>query len=280
MQTIIMFRKILLSLLLIEATLLGAQQLASTPTKNGPAASTGILPADPAKLVTVVNGSYYHPDNLSSLACDVSIDWPAFFSALKQNPAADRLAVLQGLKIHSRSLRGKTPEITFDWTAGPLGSKEQMEDGIRQMVGGFYQMYWPLIASSLMGSPAEIQKFESLPDGTAKIYTSSQGTSLVITIDREGTPMHYVLDSPAMKGTIDMQYIPSPQPVQGDRGRISGINVSQQIGTSAMNVNVSLDYQAVDEFYVPKNISFDLIGAYSIKMVFSGCLASRGAIAP
>jgi hypothetical protein len=276
-----MYRKIFFSLLLAGAASLGAQQFASTPPKSGTvAASTGTLPSDPAKLVNAVNASYYHPNDLSSLDCDVSIDWPAFLSARKMTPAADRLAAMQGLKMHSRALRGKPPEITFDWAAGPLDTKEQIEDGMRQMIGGYYQMYWSLFASSLMGGPAEIQKFEPLPDGTGKIYTSSQGTNVVFTINGEGMPTHYVLDSAEMKGTMDLQYTPSPHPAPGDLHRISGIYVDEQIGSSAMKVNVSVDYQAVDTFYVPRKATFELVGAYSIKLTFSGCSASRSVIAP
>jgi hypothetical protein len=275
-----MFRKIFLSLLLAEAALLCAQQQATISPQNQSAASTGALPADPATLVTVVNASYYHPNDLSSIECDVSIDWPAFLSALKTTPAADRLAAMQGLKMHSRALRGKPPEVTFDWAGGPLDTKDQIEAGMRQTIGGFYQMYWSLFASSLLGSPAEIQKFELQPDGTAKIYTSSQGISVVFTVDKEGLPIHYLLDSAEMKGTMDLQYTPSPHPAPGDLHRISGINVDEQMGSSTMKVNISLDYQAVNTFYVPQHATFDLVGAYSIKLTFSGCSASRSVIAP
>jgi hypothetical protein len=274
-QTVTMSRKIFLSLVLAGAALLSAQELATTPPKNGSTAvSTSTLPTDPVKLAAAVNASYYHPDELSSIGCTVSVDWPSFFGALKVNPAADRLAALQGLKIHSRAVRGKTPEVTFDWAGGPLDTKEQLEGGMRQTMGGFYQMYWSLFASSLIRA-AEVTKVEPLPDGSEKIYASSQGISVVITADQDGTPTHYVLDSSAMKGTMDLHYVLSPNPVPGDDRRISDMHAIDQFGASTMNVELSTDYQTVDGFYVPKNVTFNIVGAYSFKMEFSGCSVSK-----
>ncbi len=147
------------------------------------------------------------------------------------------------------------------------------------MLGGFYQMYWNIVASSPLSNAAEISKIEPLSDGGAKVYSSGQNTNLVIITDKENTPTHYTFDSPAMSGTIDLHYVASPKPVPSDLRRISGIDTSEQIGTSTMNVKLSLDYQAVDEFYVPRHVSFDLVGAYSVLMDFSVCSVSKGAIA-
>jgi hypothetical protein len=113
-----------------------------------------------------------------------------------------------------------------------------------------------------------------------KVYTSSQNVNVVITADKERTPTHYTLDSPAMNGTIDLHYASSPKPVPGDLRRISSMDMSEQIGNSTMNVKLSLDYQAVDGFYVPRHVSYNLGGAYSLLMDFSGCSVSKGAIAP
>jgi len=47
--------------------------------------------------------------------------------------------------------------------------------------------------------------------------------------------------------------------------------VSEQIGTSTINVQLNLDYQEVDGFHVPKHVSFDSLGAYSINMEVLDC---------
>ena len=274
-----MLRLLLISLLVFGANLLAAQEGAITsPKSETTAPSAGTLAYDPAKLAAAIRDSYYHPDALSGLDCSISVDWPAFFGALKLNLAADRLKAIQGLKIRSQAARDTKPEVTFEWTGGSLDNKEQFEDGLRQTLGGFYQVYWSMVASSPISNAAELSKIEPLPSGEVKVYISSQNVKVVITADKERTPTHYTLDSPAMNGAIDLQYAASPHPVPVDLRRISRMDMSEQIGNSTMNVKLSLDYQTVESFYVPRHVSYDIVGAYSLSMDFSGCSVSKGAI--
>jgi hypothetical protein len=271
-----MAHKLVLLLLILAATVSSAQQAGSKPPDSlQPASPVDVLPRDPAKLAMLISASYYRPDELSSIDCNISMDWAALFTALKQTPPADRLALLQALKIHSHAARGKETEITFDWAGGPVDGKEQIESGLKQTVSGFYQMYWPLLATALFKDAAELGRVEPLPDGSVKVYTVSEGNSLVVTVDKSGQPVHWVLDSAAMKGTIDPHFTPSPNPRLGDLSRISSLNVVEQIGTSSMNVKLDMDYQPVDKFFLPRKVSFGIVGAYSLKMEFIGCTVSH-----
>ena len=255
-----------------------AQQPGTTSPKsqtNGTATQT--RSSDLAIAADAIRESYYHPDDMSDLNCSVSVDWPAFLASTKLNPSAERLKAIQDLKIRSQSIRGNSPNITFEWV-GTLDSKEQLENGLKQMLGGFYQMYWSLVATPPIHSAAEITKMESLADGGAQVYSSSQDIKVVITVNKENTPTHYTLDSPTLKGTIDLRYVPAPTPIPGDLRRISSVDVSEHIGTSVINVKLDLDYQAVDGFYVPAHVSYDVGGALSVSMKFSDCSATKGAI--
>lgn len=271
--------RLVVSLLVFGTNLLVAQQPAATSPKSETRRQAGTLPNDPALVAAAIRDSYYHPDAMSGLDCTISVDWPAFFAAVKLNLAADRLKAIHNLKIRSQAARGKSPKITFDWTSGTLDNKQQFEDGLKQTLGGFYQMYWNIVASSPISDAAEIAKIEPLPDGGAKVYSSSQNTNLVISTDKENTPTHYTLDSPAMNGTIDLHYVSSPKPVPGDLRRISSMDASEQIGNSTMNVTLSLDYQAVDGFYIPSHVSYNIAGAYSLSMDFSGCSVFKEPVA-
>jgi len=122
--------------------LLVAQQAAATSPKSETRRQAETPPNDPALVAAAIRGSYYHPDAMAGLDCTISVDWPTFFSALKLNLAADRLKAIQNLKIRSHATRGKSPKITFEWTGGALDNKEQFEDGLKQTLGRFYQMYW------------------------------------------------------------------------------------------------------------------------------------------
>lgn len=142
MQNAFMGRSMLIPLLVLSANFLVAQQ----PEPTSPKSKTiglpaGTRPPDPATVATGIRDSYYHPDEISGLNCNLSVDWPAIFSAMKVNPAPDRLKVIQNLNIRSHSVRGNSPDITFDCASGALNNKEQIEDGLKQTLGGFYQMY-------------------------------------------------------------------------------------------------------------------------------------------
>jgi len=230
-------------------------------------------------VTAAIRDSYYHPDEMHGLDCAISVDWRAFFSALKLNPAADRLKAIQNLKIRSQAVREKKPEVTFEWAGGSLDTKEQLENGLKETLDGFYQVYWSMVASSPIGSAADLVKIEPLPDGGVKAYFSSQNANLVISTDKDRTPTHFTMDSPAMNGTIDLHYVSSPKPVPGDLRRISSMDLTEQIGNSTINAKLSLDYQAVGGFYIPRHVSYNVGGALPLSMDFSGCSVSKGATA-
>jgi hypothetical protein len=275
-----MLRLLVVLLFVLGTNVLVAEPPAATsPKSETDRPPTAALPYDPATVAAAMRGSYYHPDEMSALDCTFSVDWSAFFSALKMDLAADRLKAIQGLKIRSHATRDKKPDLTFEWADGSFDNKEQFQDGLNQMLGGFYQVYWSMVASSPISKGDELAKIEPLPNGGVKVYFSSQNTNLVITADRDYTPLHYALESPAMNGTVDLHYEPSPKPVPGDLRRISSMDLTEQIGSSTMNIKLSFDYQTVDGFYVPRHVSYNLGGAYSLSMDLSGCSAPKGALA-
>jgi len=279
MQNVPMHRSVLIPLVVLTANFLVAQQSETTsPNPKTSGSPAGTRTSDPAKVATAIRDSYYHPDGMSGLSCTISVDWAASFIAMKLNPPTERMKALQGLDIRFQSVRGRSSNITFEWTSGALDNKQQFEDYLKLILNGFGKMYWSLAASAPIGSAFEISKIEPLPDGGATVYTASGSTSIVITVNAENTPTHYILDSPVLKGTIDLSYRPAPKPVPGDLRRISSVDVSEHIGTSIINGKLDLDYQAVDGFYVPGHVSYDFGGAYFLLMDFSSCSVSKGMI--
>jgi hypothetical protein len=89
---------------------------------------------------------------------------------------------------------------------------------------------------------------------------SSGDSGFVATVNQDGSPTHMVFDNPAMKGSIDPQYIASPHPVLGDLRRISSMKIIEQMGESHFNVDLSLDYQEAGGFFIPKSVLFSVIG--------------------
>ena len=279
MQTGIMFGKFALTQALLGVALLGAQQPAAPPQiGNGAGPQTSDagradkkLSAEAEKLTAKVLDSYYHPDNLPGLECDVTPDWPAFFLSAKVTAPPDSMKIIEALKIHVRALRDQTPVFTFNWPQGRPPDAGQVEASLKQMIGGFYAVYWPLFASPAIRYTAVISKIEPQPDGTTKIYESDPNAYVVMTVDKQGTPTSYTMQSPAMNGVVEPHYAPSPHPVRGDRRRITSMEATQEPGASTTRVQVSVDYQPLDRYFVPRHVSYGLVGAYTMTMEFSGC---------
>lgn len=229
------------------------------------------LPIDQQKLTAAINGSFYHPDKLNEITCDVSGDWPAMFKTLNVTPPAPRMQAIHDLKTRYTAARNKIPELTFDWTGGPPDTKDQFETGMKQMISGFYQSYWTVMAAAPMTSGSEIRKIEPQTDGTTRLYESDKDSKVVITLDKNHAPTQYDFDTPVAKGEFDLQYVPSPNPVPGDLRRISSLHINSKIGESSFNVVIGMTYQAVDEFFVPRSVNYEIVGAYSIALEFSGC---------
>lgn len=215
------------------------------------------------KLAASINGSFYHPDDLAGIQCAVAINWSDFYNAAKVKVPEERLHVIEGVQIHSTAVRNKTPELTFSWLNGQLDTKDQLESGIQEIVGGFYQSYWSLLAVPPIPRVTDISRIEPQPDGTNKVYESDANNRVVIDLDRRDTPTHYAFDTPAFKGTFDLQFVESPTPSPGDVRRLSDVHILANVGASSFNVGVRLDYQPVDGFYIPRHVTYEIVGAYS-----------------
>ena len=272
MQTGNMLGKVAFMQALLGSALLGAQQPAA-PTQNGPKAGPPDtrLSAQAKALTAKVLDSYYHPDKLPGLECDVTPDWRAFFASANVVVPPDSMQAIRALKVHVRTLRDETPEFTFDWTRGRAMNAGQIEASLRQMIGGFYDVYWPLFASPAIKYTAVISKIEPQTDGTTKVYESDPNAYVVMTVDKHGTPTNYTMQSPTMNGVVEPHYAPTPHQVRGDRRRITSVDMSRQAGASTIKVQVSMDYQPLENYFVPKHVSYSRVGAYTLTVDFSGC---------
>ncbi|HWT65133.1 MAG TPA: hypothetical protein VN151_03395 [Terracidiphilus sp.] len=236
--------------------------------------TTSALPKTSPELAKVILGSYYHPDSLELIECDVSVDWGAFFQGLKVAVPEEKMQALKALKIHSRALRGKPAEVKFDWSEGTPATQDQIESGFKQMLGGFYQMYWPMMAGPLIGPNDRLEEITSLPDGGVKAFANSAGMKIHMQMNRNGAPTHYEFEGGMMKGVIDLSYAPSPTPMPGDLRRIESMKIDEHIGESSFKLDVDVDYQDQSGFSIPRDVTFAMLGAYTFKFQFAVCTAS------
>lgn len=232
------------------------------------------LPVDPQKLAKAVNDSFYHADSLTGVQCAVSMDWKSFFGTLNVKVPDARMHALDALQIHYNALRNKRPELTFNWVDGRADTADQLEDGMKQIISGFYQIYWPLMASTPIRKAAEMERVETQPDGTLKIFESDANNKVAIALDKNFAPVHWTYDTPVYKGTFDLGFDDSPKPLPGDLRRLSKMHVIANTGASTMNVQIDLDYQPVNGVNIPHHVTYDIVGAYTIGLEFIGCTIS------
>jgi hypothetical protein len=275
-----MFRTFLIVHALIASSFLAAEAPSSKPKSAESQISVKSLPIDPQKLAAALNGSFYHPDQLSGIQCAVAVDWQSFFGALNVKIPDARKRAVDGLQIHYDAVRNKRPEVNFVWANGRADTADQLEDGTRQIISGFYQMYWPMMASALAPKPEEIGRVESQPDGTIKVFQSDPNSKIGISLNKNSEPVHWDVDTPAYKGAFDLDFVDSPSPAPGDLHRLSKLHIVTNTGASTMNVLISLDYQPVDGVNIPHHVTYDIVGAYSISLEFIGCTVSKTAEVP
>src|ERR1035441_9056484 len=155
-----------------------------------------------------------------------------FYNALKMKVPEERMHKIESLQIHSTAFRGKTAELTFDWLKGPADTKDELEGGMKQIIGGFYQTYWSLMATAPIPRARDISRIEPQPDGTTKLFEADANNKIEIDLDSKQTPTHYAFDTAAFKGTFDLQYVDSPKPSPGDLRRLSDSHIVANIGAS------------------------------------------------
>ena len=233
------------------------------------------LPFDPAKLATSIRESYYHPDELTGIDCTASIDWAEMFKTMKIEAPGDRLKVLQGMTMKVHAVRDKPTELQFAWGGDEPSNRANLEAGAQQMIGGFYQMYWSFSSPGMVPKPREIKQIEPQPTGETIVSYSDHGVDGSVTLDKDSVPEHLTFNSAAMKGSLDTSFSASPNPVPGDMRRLRSVHVVYQFGTSNVNADISMEYQAVGGINIPSRVLMTIPGAYSVPINFTACSVSR-----
>jgi hypothetical protein len=266
-------RRITLALaLMVAPCFVGAQDQTDSNKATARSSAVGL-----DKLADAVRESYYHPDNLSILECNVSFDWSGVMRALHiDDVEPEQGKIIDGLKVRIRAARNAAAETTLNWSGGDPPNKDRIETGIRQLISSFYQIYWQMMASPSLPLNASFAKVEPLDDGSVKAHVIQSVGSTEITIDKDDIPIHYAVEYPSMNVLIDAHYTPSPKPVAGDLRRLTELDVSQQQGATSRKYEAILDYQPVGEFFVPQHVTFNVVGEFSVGMDFSGCSATKG----
>lgn len=268
-QTAHMLRTIAVLLLVASGAVFAQQPDAKTKDRTAPAAA---LSPENQKLADRIKASYYHPDTLPGLACTVQVDWKTFLQQLGTPTTDEILKKFDGFHIKVKALRGEKAQVSFVWDGNNVpATAEQLQEGMKQILQGFYQQYWAMLASSESIDVTGDSKVTVQADGGATVDTKQAGMEVLMTVDKDGVPGHFKVDSPATKGEMEPHYAGSPQPAPGDLRRIVGLDVTQEIGTTSMQVKEIMDYQPLDKYFIPDHLRVTVGGAMSIPMEFTDC---------
>ena len=243
-------------------------QLSSTPKFSVPQ-------VDLAKIEDGINASYYHPDGLTGLDCGATVGWAEVVKELKQTVPEDRLKALDGMSVEVHALRAKPADITVSWLSGTPTNSATLEGATRQMLGGFFQMYWNMFASSLAPSQKDTVRAEVRDDGGYTLHFSSSGTSFTEEIDADLLPSKIMTNAPSTVTEMTLHFSASPNPVTGDLRRLTSVDFSNRIGTSVTNARFDVEYGTVGGFHIPQRLSVNLGGAYSVPVELIGCTVTK-----
>lgn len=234
-------------------------------------------PIDLAKIKSGLAGSYYHPDDLTGIDCSATVGWASALKQVKAPTSEERMKLLEAMTVAVRARRGKMAEVIFGWPAGELADKQVVEDTDRQMLYGFYQMYWSALASSFGPTGPEWDGVRAEPrtGGGYVLHYSSSGSPVMEELDSGFLPVKISIDLPGSRVEMAMHYSPSTNRHPGDLRRVTSIDSAQHMGTSVTNSNFQITYQQIAGYWIPTHLDVSIVGAYSIPIDMIGCSVSK-----
>jgi hypothetical protein len=263
---------------------LAAQDPAKATASDPAAAASPRL--DLLGLATAIRGSYYHPDDLTSLDCTVEVDWDALATQLKRSAATESIDALKKARIKVHAERSSETRVDVDWPPDDGGNREVLEEGMRKALSGFFQIYWPLDASSIAPTPEENPKLESGDDGGYLLRFHTPDAQVAEEVDKRGVVTRLTYTSPgaataesdtnsASTTTLVPRFSEAPNDIPGHPRLLTAVEVTHQMGTTKAAVHVALDYQSAGGVHIPSHVTFAIAQSYTFPLQFTGCSVTR-----
>jgi hypothetical protein len=232
-------------------------------------------PIDMAKLLSDIDASYYHADDLVGLDCGVALDFGSVLKQMGQQDPSAAMKVLSAVTIKVHAVRGENTKIDIAGFDQAFPGRESIESGFRQMFAGFFQMYWSLAGPFVPADESAKFQVEARAKGGHILRANTNGTGMTLEIDGDNVPAKAMVDTAAMKVGMEMRFAPPKDPKPGDLRRLSSIDFSQHVGTTDMNGRIAMDYQTVDGIHIPRQVSMGIGGALTVSAEFTGCSVTR-----
>lgn len=229
--------------------------------------------ATQAALFDRIRAAYYHPGKIA-LACDATLDLTA---ALEKIGDPESAKALDGLKLRVTASDSKYADVTFTWPAAfPEESRMQVEGSAKQVVGGFFQAYWPIANAEILPAAKDNPTVVGAAAGGYTITADTGATSSRLSVDADGLIRRVENHpTPGQTATLTLSYSPSPNPRPGDRMRFTGLDVDRAIaGGMRIRAAMKWDEQDVSGVFIPHRVVVGIPGAFDVPVTLSGCSVS------
>jgi hypothetical protein len=153
---------------------------------------------------------------------------------------------------------------------------------MRKALSGFFQIYWPLDASSIAPTADENPKLEAREDGGYLLQFNTTDAHVAEVVDKRGVVTRLTYTSPASgenpaaaTTTLEPRFSDAPNDIPGHPRLLTAVDVSHQIGTAKAAVHVALDYQSAGGVYIPSHVTLAIPQSYTFPLQLTGCSVTR-----
>jgi hypothetical protein len=234
--------------------------------------------ANRTQMLTAAKSQYYNlrAAGLKSFTCNVDIDWNALFTSINGKPLApdgEMMKFLTGSLLSAHAdLDGKT-QVTWSNPGTPpeaiAKNANQIRDGLRQTLEGFFQAWMPSMNGGLV--PVSPSSVKATPAGFV-ISDGSASETDEITMDKKYVISRLYNKSSTLIADMTTGFTASPKGLV--MTRLDG-TYQQPPTAPGTHVLMSATFQPVDTFQLPGSLVFTVDNVATFKMQMVGCKVEK-----
>jgi len=254
------------------------------PASHSPVATTG-NPND--ELLAKASKLYYSTakKGLDGFDCAVHPDWYQLFLSAQNGGtvAADdsRLQLLKSVKLtlHARMKGGSildwlapaSPEKPLDQESSKL--LDDMHQATDQTLQGFLQFWTPFVDGSTVPATAEGVEVTQIEKGY-KLHAKQEGTEVTEQLDNNLVLQEFnvVMSNVTVDFAPAYKYTGEGLLVNGFLAHILPAGAQPE---QTQEMHVAIEYQTIDGFPVPAQLSMEVVNSGRFKFMLDGCTVTR-----
>ncbi len=238
-------------------------------------------PPTPTQRLAAAHALYYTPttQGLRSFHCEADVAWKPFLETVSgATVKADDPALVYLQSVHlgvTDNLRGAG---SLDWAtaaAAPAGKQTavaQIQSGLQQMVGGFFQTWNQYMNGSMIPTPDAETVVTASGEGF-HIRGAGGGTVVDEEFSKEGLLTATKVDTKEQQVLAVPHFTSTPEGFLVDS---VDSTIKQSAEAGPVQVNFSVQYAMADGFRLPSAIHLDIKNVLSMNVKVSACKVTKG----